>query len=296
MNSRQLQYALRLSQVGSFSQVAEELNITQPALSKQILALEKELGVKLFDRSATPLTLTPAGEAFIRRAEELLYKEDQLVRSMTEFQVGQAGTLTIGITPFRSSYMIAEVMEKVRRKFPKTQIRLREIGSSILRKEVAEGKYDFAIVNLPVNDALLDVHPLEPDKLVLAVPESLVHLLKEQDSAVSFKDCKDLPFVVVGVTQEMRRLFDSLCVSEDISPEIAAEVVGLTTAWDVSQAGVGATILPGQFVAQRAASSLMHIFDLKDAVYTRQPAVVTRRGQYLSPAAQYAISLLTECK
>lgn len=296
MNSRQLQYAIALADIRSFSQVAEKLNITQPALSKQILALEKELSVKLFDRSVTPLTLTPAGEAFIRRAEELLYKEDQLIRSMAEFQTGQAGKLTIGITPFRSSYMIAEVINKVRQKFPKTQIRLREIGSSILRKEVAEGKYDFAIVNLPVDDALLEVRPLEPDRLVVAVPENLVHLLKNQGGTVSFQDCEDLPFVVVGAAQEMRRLFDSLCVSQDISPEIAAEVVGLTTAWDVSQAGVGATILPQQFVTQRAGSSAMGIFDLKDAVYTRQPAVVTRRGQYLSAPAQYAISLLTKCK
>lgn len=293
MNSRQLQYALRLSQVGSFSQVAEELNITQPALSKQILALEKELGVKLFNRSNTPLTLTAAGENFIRKAEELLYKEDQLIRSMEQFQSGDAGILTIGITPFRSSYMIASVMEKVRQKFPKTQIRLREIGSGVLRKEVAEGKYDFAIVNLPVNDALLEVRPLEPDTLVVAVPENLAGNLKGK-TALSFKDCKDLPFVVVGATQEMRRLFDSLCVTEDISPAISAEVVGLTTAWAVAQAGVGATILPKQFVSQQSAGTNMAIFDLKDAVYTRQPAVVTRRGQYLSAAAQYAISLLTQ--
>lgn len=296
MNSRQLQYAIALAEDRSFSQVAEKLNITQPALSKQILALEKELGVKLFDRSTAPLSVTPAGDSFIRRAQDLLYKEDQLKRSMEQFQSGDAGQLVIGITPFRSSYMIAEVMRKVRDKFPRIQIKLREIGSSILRKEVAEGKYDFAIVNLPVNDALLDIRSLEPDKLVVAVPESMVDSLKEKEKekALSFKECKDLPFVVVGTTQEMRRLFDSLCVSADISPEIAAEVVGLTTAWAVARAGVGATILPKQFVSRENSCGNMRIFDLKDAVYTRQPVVVTRRGQYLSPAAQYAIKLLQE--
>lgn len=293
MNSRQLKYAILLSQLKNFSQVAEKLNITQPALSKQILALEKELNVKLFDRSTNPLTLTPAGEFFVRKAQDLLYKEDQLLRSMEDFQSGEAGQLVIGITPFRSSYLIADVMKKVRDRFPKIQIRLREIGSSILRKEVAEGKYDFAVVNLPVNDALLEVLPLEPDKLVLAVPDNLVHLLgkNSENREIDFQSCKDLPFVVVGNAQEMRRLFESMCVSEGIEPEIAAEVVGLNTAWAIARAGVGATLLPKQFVRNEAAAHVQ-IFDIRDAAYTRQPAVVTRRGQYLSPAAKFAISLL----
>lgn len=296
MNSRQLQYAIALADIRSFSQVAEKLNITQPALSKQILALEKELNVRLFDRSTTPLTVTPAGEFFIRRAKDLLYKEDQLLKSIQDFQSGDAGQLVIGITPFRSSYMIAEVMKKVRDKFPKTQIRLREIGSSVLRKEIAEGKYDLAVVNLPVNDALLEVQPLEADKLVVAVPENMVPLLGEKASAnaLSFGDCKDLPFVVVGKTQEMRRLFDSLCASEDIDPEIAAEVVGLNTAWAACFAGVGATLLPKQFIKEQDTGTGLRIYAIENAVYTRQPAVVTRRGQYLSPAAKYAMELLTK--
>ena len=77
LNTRQLEYALRLARVRNFSQVAEELKITQPALSKQILQLESELGVKLFDRNTNPLTLTPAGEHFVQEAQELLYREEK---------------------------------------------------------------------------------------------------------------------------------------------------------------------------------------------------------------------------
>ena len=76
MNYRQLQYAIALSETRNFSQVADKLKISQPALSKQILSLENDLGVKLFDRSTVPLTVTPAGEHLIREAKELLYRED----------------------------------------------------------------------------------------------------------------------------------------------------------------------------------------------------------------------------
>lgn len=287
MNSRQIQYAILLSQVRNFSQVAEKLHISQPALSKQILSLEQELGVKLFDRNSQPLTLTPAGEHFIREAKALLYKEEQLLRSMERFQSGEAGQLTIGITPFRSSYLISNVIKKVREKFPGTRIKLHEAGSDILRKEAAEGKYDFAIVNLPVDDSILDVKSLEADKLVLAIPKELA------EKEIDFKDCKDLPFVVVGKTQEMRRLFDNLCATAGFIPNIAAEVVSLTTAWAMTRAGIGATILPWQFVMQQPLDENLTILELKDVVYTRQPVIVARRDQYLSEAATYAIGLLT---
>ena len=152
MNSRQLQYAIKLSEIRNFSLVAEQLNITQPALSKQILTLEQELGVRLFDRSTLPLTLTAAGEHFIREAKDLLYREDQLVKSMSDFSSGSRGRLTIGISPFRSLYLIHTVAKKIRDRFPGIEIVLQEAASDQLRKDAAEGKFDFAIVNLPVDE------------------------------------------------------------------------------------------------------------------------------------------------
>ena len=297
MNSKQLHYAVKLSETLNFSQVAEQLNITQPALSKQIMSLEQELGVKLFDRSTTPLTLTAAGESFIRDAKELLYREDQLLRSMEAYQNGERGKLVIGISPFRSLYLISDIVKKVRKKYPHIQIALQETSSDQLRKDAAEGKYDFAIVNLPVDASVLDVTPLEPDTLVLAVPKNMLNMLTDPSgkcpTILSIQDCKTLPFVVVGATQEMRRLFDSLCAAADFHPNIAMEVVGVTTAWAMARAGIGATLLPLQFIGSNDFDDNIALIPLENCLYTRQPAIVTRRGQYLSEYARYAMDLLT---
>ena len=177
MNSRQLQYAIMLSQIRNFSQVAEKLNISQPALSKQILSLESELGIRLFDRTTTPLTVTPAGQHFIQGAADLVYKEDQLLRSMERFKSGEAGQLVIGVTPFRSSYLIPDIVKEFRTAYPHIQVKLHEAGSDMLRKEAAEGKFDFAVVNLPVDESALDIIPLESDRLALVVPSQWKHLL-----------------------------------------------------------------------------------------------------------------------
>lgn len=295
MNARQMQYAVLLAETGSFSQLAEKLRLSQPALSKQILSLEKELDVQLFDRSTNPVTPTAAGTHFVREAKELLHRQDQLLRSMAQFRSGEKGQLVIGTTPFRSSYLLPPVVQKVREQFPGIHVRLVEEGSDLLRKDALDGRFDFTVVNLPVDEAVLDTTPMEPDRLVLVVP----NVLLSQTPALlgvtqtDFRACEGLPFVVVGAQQEMRILFEKLCVQADIRPTIAAEVVGLNTAWEMVCSGVAATVLPLQFVRQAIGDRPLTVIGLSQEIYLRQPAVAVRKGQYLSPAAQYAIALLT---
>ncbi len=293
MNSRQLQYAILLSKTLNFSQVAEKLNISQPALSKQILALENELGVKLFDRNSVPMTITPAGEHFIAQAETLVYKENQLLRSMEQFRLGEAGTLTIGATPFRSTFLLPDMLREMRETFPNIQLRLIEKPSAALRKDAAEGKFDFAIVNLPVDDSVLETILLEPDQLVLVIPTAMAsQLLTDASDNISFEDCASVPFVVASATQEMRHLFDKMCIRANITPTIAVEAVNLTTVWAIAHAGVAATILPKQFVSKMPQDGLT-VLNIQNAPYIRQPVVAYRRDQVLTAAAKHAIRLLT---
>lgn len=296
MNSRQLQYAILLSEIGNFSQVAEKLNISQPALSKQILHLEKELEIQLFNRNNVPVTLTPAGEHFIREAKEMLYKEDQLLRSLEQFKTGEKGRLVIGITPFRSSYLIPKIVKKIRNKFPGVQVRLYEARTEILKKEAADGKFDLAVINLPVDDTVFDIIPIEPDQLALVIPNELIkeNSYLKNASEIDFADSADLPFVVAVEGLETRKLFEDLCIANDITPDIAAEVLELTTAWELASAGVGATLLPLQFVNDELSDEKVAVLKLKNASYLRQPAILTRKGQYISEYAQYAIQLLTD--
>lgn len=296
MNRKQLQYVIDLSEELNFSVVAEKLGITQPALSKQILALEKELDVKLFDRNNIPMTLTAAGEHFVAEAKKLIYREDQLLRSMDDYKTGKLGKLEIGISPFRSLYLIPNIVNKVKEKFPGVTVVLHEEGSDQLRKNAAEGKYDFAVVNLPVDESVLDVKLIEADTLVLAVPEKLAQGLpptsKDNISEIDLKDCKNLPFVVVSPLQEMRQLFDKMCAEVKITPNVATEVVGVSTAWAMSRAGIGATLLPLQFVKNFDFDESIALYKIKSCQQTRQPAIVTRRDQFISEYAKYAIELL----
>ncbi len=295
MNSKQLQYALVLARVQNFSRAAQELNITQPAFSKQIIALENELGVKLFDRESNPLSLTPAGEFFVKKAKNILFEQETLIKAMGKYKSGESGKLTIGIAPFRSLYVMPRVVAAVKERFPEVHISLQEYGLSQLRKGLTEGLYDFAVMNLPVDEAVFDVIPLEADSLVLAVPEGLTGLIEgdNERSFVDLADCKKLPFAVVGQNQEMRKLFDRLCSKAGLDPEIYVEVTGVTTLGEMVRSGLAAGVLPKQF-AKMEEGDAVKFFELKQDKQIRRPAVVTVRGQYISEYAEYAIKLLKE--
>lgn len=298
MNTKQLQYAIVVSETLNFSQAAEELGISQPALSKQILALEQDLGVRLFDRTTVPLTVTPAGAHFLEQARELLMREDRLRQDMADFQTGKRGRLTIGISPFRCIYLIPQVIVQLQQRYPGIEVVLHEGKSHELHKSAIDGVVDFSIMNLPVDETLLDVHPLEPEQLLLAVPEAMaanvpIEVNEENSYPVAdLSNCKDLPFIALGKQQVHRVLFDKLCHNAGITPHIAVEAVGITAAWALVRAGVGAALLPAQFVQTSHFREGIRFFALKGTGAPRQPVIITRKGAALSEYAKAAIELL----
>lgn len=295
MNSRQLQYAVLLSRTRSFSHAAQELGVSQPALSKQIISLEQELGVKLFDRATTPLTLTAAGEHFAAKAEKLLFQEEQLLKTMARYRTGESSRLVIGVSPSRCLYMMPGFVRAMKERFPHLRLTLREGSTTLLHKGICDGLYDFAILNLPVDETQLDVFPLAQDTLVLAIPEAMCplipHLPEHPDAPVDLGACGNLPFVTLGPGQELRMQFDKLCAQAMLEPDIQLEAGSVIAAWTMVQQGFGAAVLPQQFVRSGNLQGIS-IRPILQQANTRQPAVVLRRGQYISPHAEYAIRLL----
>lgn len=222
----------------------------------------------------------------------MLFSEDDLYKTLEQFRTGENGRLVIGVTPFRSISLMPELVKKVKIRYPGVKVVLHEANAVQLRKDAAEGKCDFVILNLPVDDALLEAIPVEPDTLVLAVPEKLVAKLGDCGETLDLAQAKALPFVTLGQGQELRQLLEKLCAARGFYPNITAEVVGVTTAWAMARAGVGAVLLPLQLLEKENTDTHLKLYPLEKGVYSRQPAVVTRRGQYISEYAAYAIEIL----
>ncbi|MBQ7138110.1 MAG: LysR family transcriptional regulator [Clostridia bacterium] len=294
MNSRQLQYTVLLAKTLNFSRAAEALGISQPALSKQIIEIEDEMGVKLFERT-TPLSLTAAGEYFAARAEHLLFEAEQLRKTMDRYRTGENGKLIIGISPSRSAYLMPDFVREMKKRFPCLQIILREGSTALLHKGICDGLYDFAILNLPVDETQLDIRPMKQDSLVLVVPQAMLPLISETSALytepLDLAACHTLPFVTLSPGQELRQQFDKLCAQANLEPDIQLEAGSVIATWTMVREGFGAAVLPLQFV-QHSKSDNVRVFPLRQIAATRQPAIVFKRGQYVSQYIAHAIELL----
>ncbi|BCJ86789.1 LysR family transcriptional regulator [Effusibacillus dendaii] len=178
MEFRQLQYVLKVAEERSFSRAAEKLHITQPSLSQQILKLEQQLGVKLFDRTGSPLELTHAGERFIATASRILDLTEQLRREMEDEANLKKGRLVIGSLPITGAHMLPPVLPIFQKRFPGIEIVLVEDTTANLEELTVKGKTDLTLLTLPLQEPELAFEPILKEKILLAVPPT--HRLAKQ--------------------------------------------------------------------------------------------------------------------
>lgn len=124
MELRQLQAFVLAAELGTITRAAERLFISQPALSRQIQALERELGVKLFHRSRKQIWLTDVGEQFLSRVRSALRDLDQARSIAEEASMGTGGTLTVAAGPIPMRYVVAPAAARIRNQVPGLEIRL----------------------------------------------------------------------------------------------------------------------------------------------------------------------------
>ena len=156
MDLRVLRYFLMVAKEQSFTKAAEQLNITQPTLSRQLAALEKELGAKLFRRGGHSITLTNEGLLLKRRALEIVDLEDKI---LSEFKGGNEdieGKITIGCGEFNAVEILAKICKSYREKYPLVQFALHTGTADHISEMMNKGLVDIGIFLEPVNTEGLD--------------------------------------------------------------------------------------------------------------------------------------------
>ena len=156
MNLRVLRYFLTVAKEQSFTKAAEQLNVTQPTLSRQLAALEEELGAKLFDRGGRSITLTGEGVLLKRRALEIVEMEDKILSEFKGSQEFIEGTITIGCGEFMAVETLAEICRSYREKYPRVQIALHTGTADAVSELMGKGIVDVGLFLEPVNTENLD--------------------------------------------------------------------------------------------------------------------------------------------
>ena len=156
MDLRVLRYFLTVAKEQNFTRAAEQLNITQPTLSRQLAALEEELGVRLFNRGGRFVTLTNEGLLLKRRALEIVDLEDKIVSEFSGDQEAIGGKITIGCGEFKAVESLAKICKRYKEKYPLVQFAIHTGTADAISEMMSKGLVDIGMFLEPVSTEGLD--------------------------------------------------------------------------------------------------------------------------------------------
>src|SRR5215203_5630998 len=165
MTLQQLEYFLAAVEHRSFSAAAAALHMAQPSLSEQIRRLEGELGAPLFVR-ARKLELTEAGRLFQPEAERTLAAAQEAADSVREVRELETGTATFGTFGNAPYYLLSDLVQDFRARYPNVRVRLLGQNSSEVADAVRDGQFEAGLIVLPIDDRGLDIRPAIADELL----------------------------------------------------------------------------------------------------------------------------------
>ncbi len=216
MELKQVTYFLTVAELGSFSAAADHLYISQSSLSKQIMALEKELGIELFDRSKRNIVLTEAGATFRKHAQRLNDEYKEMLANLKEYK--RAPSLSIVAIPVIAQYGITSYIAQFQSAFPNIQLMLEEREASTILPALNDHQFDLAFVR----DNYLDVeqyHVLEVDRDKFMVTLSVKHPLATRTS-ISLSELANENFIMFDKGTIVHELAVDVCRQAGFVPRI----------------------------------------------------------------------------
>ena len=146
MDLTRLQYFVAVAEAGSLSRAAAALSMSQPALSRQVLLLEEELGQRMFDRTGRGVVLTPSGEALLAHARAVFARWEEARADMLDRQRSPRGRVTVGLPPRVAHVLTADLVQQFLARFPEASITVEEELSVRLRESLVAGRVDLAVL------------------------------------------------------------------------------------------------------------------------------------------------------
>jgi DNA-binding transcriptional LysR family regulator len=240
---RHLRYFRAVAEELHFGRAAEHLHIVQPALSKQIAALEKELGVRLLERTKRRVELTDAGRAFLEDARNVLAQADLAADRARSAGRGERGVLVVGFIPPALNSVLPPALNRYRYEHPSVRLVLRELTNRAAIDGVLSGRIHISFVRVPFDDHGLCCEPVYEEPVVLALPSD--HPLATLE-AVPLTALRDEAFVMIPRAQEpeLHDYYIALCQEAGFSPQIVHEVSATLVGVGLVASGVGVAFVP----------------------------------------------------
>jgi DNA-binding transcriptional LysR family regulator len=243
-----LRVLIALSGSDSFSQAAEALDYTQSAVSKQLAALEREVGTQLVQRQVRPIRLTPAGEALARHAKRILEGLAAAEAELDAIAALETGRLRIGTYASAGATLVVQAVAAFRRRHPGIELSLVEAGRDKLLQDVRSGEldvaavFDFPALGLTIDEGLEARHLLDEPHSLLLPPDH--RLARKTRVAIADLRDEDWLFPTLAPDSPTQKLFTAVCAAAGYEPRIVFRVNDCEMHQALVAAGVGLGFLP----------------------------------------------------
>jgi DNA-binding transcriptional LysR family regulator len=293
MDTRQLQAFCAVVEKKSFSQAAEQLGVTQPAVSLQVRALEQRLGQSLLDRSGRRVEPTEAGRRLYKSAQRMLALEQQLLEEVSADDGRLAGTLAIGASTGPGAHLVPVLLCEFQREHPDLHVALSIWDTQTVIEHVADRQLELGVVGALRRHRSLEFEPLVRDEIVLAVPPG--H--QAAGGTITVDELKEETLIVMqegaGVRQvveeELRRAGLRL---RGVEPKLELglqESVKSAVAAGYGVAFISRTAIEGELASGRLAAA-----QVEGVEPARQIYIVRARGRSATRAAEAFLTFAKE--
>ncbi len=285
MQIAQIHAFLAVAELASFSLAAEQLHITQPAVSKRIRQLEDSIKTMLFDRIGKRSILTPDGNAFRPHAERILLEMKSFKADMLRRHNRPSGTLTLATSHHIGLHRLPQVLRDFKIEYPEVDLDLHFMDSEDACIAIANNELELAVVTLPENpDERLSLEPVWIDEL--AVVLALDHPLAQQ-TQIERSQLLEYPAILPSIGTFTRKIINSYFSTRKDSMKVILETNYLETIKVMVAANLGWSVLPMSMADQTLVSRRLKGLDI-----VRPLGIVTHRNRTLSLSSEAMISLL----
>jgi DNA-binding transcriptional LysR family regulator len=277
-----------VAELGGFGVAAQQMNLSQPALSRRIQKLEETLGVALLERTTRKVGLTTVGREFLPKARRLLDDLEESLLSVRAIAERRTGQVSVACVPTAAYYFLPEVIRSFNEEFPNIRFRIIDEGANQVLQSVIDGEVDLGINLLGSQEPEVQFRPLLQDPFVLACRND--HPLAGR-AEVEWRDLEPYRFITVGRRSGNRLILDLGLAGVAWQPRWFYEVQHLSTSLGLVEAGLGVAALP-RLAMPGHPHPVLVARPLVNPVLTRTMGVIRRQSDPLSPAARQFYAML----
>lgn len=302
MDLKQIEYFVRVAELGSFTRASVALNIAQPALSRQVRMLEVELRQSLLVRNGRGATTTEAGKLMLDHGRGILHQVARAREDLGRVRGGLAGRVAVGMPTSVSKVLTVALTREFRLRLPDAQLSISEGLSVALQESLVSGRLDIALLYNAVPTPEVEVAPLLQEDLMLVQRSQAPKIaIKGKPStpatpptgaakvlaSISLRELADVPLIIPTRPNAIRTLVETELHNINCRPLIALEIDGVAAILDLVADGAGSAVLPHNAVLTSHNPAVYHVRPIQGlrnrlglAVSAQRPATLTQRSMH----------------